>query len=103
MQKTSSQEILSTRKYEKIGQREEPWFCLDWEKNLPFLALDTQKFNKLIEIPKKTKISKVYISAGYAARKTTMHSDIKCTHCKDKIHKKCSKVLNAHNYSAQHV
>ena len=73
------------------------------KKNLLFLALDTQKFNKLIEIPKKIKISKVYIGAGYATRKTTMHSDIKCTHCKDIIHKKCSKVLNAHNYFAQHV
>ena len=39
------------------------------KKNLPFLALDTQKFNKLIEIPKKIKISKVYIGAGYATEK----------------------------------
>ena len=47
------------------------------EKNLPFLTLDTQKFNKLFEILKKqkTKISKVQ---DIQQEKLTRNA-IKCT------------------------
>ena len=46
--------------------------------------LNTQKINKLFEIPEKkkqkTKISKVYSGAGQATRKTAMHAMALNTH-----------------------
>ena len=48
--------LLGKCEFEKIGQSEVPWFCLGCQKvNLPFLTLDTQKSNKLFEIPKTAK------------------------------------------------
>ena len=69
--------------------------------NLPFLTLDTQKFNKLFEIPKAAKNKdnqgvqwcKICDKKNYHA-----HNGIKCIHCKHKIYKICSKIQNPHNF-----
>lgn len=66
------------------------------EKNLPFLTLDTQKFNKLFEMLKKqkTKISKVQ---DIQQEKLTRNA-IKCTNSKHITLKNCSKIQKAHNF-----
>ena len=72
--------------FEKIGQIEEPWFCLGCrQENLPFLTLDTQKFNKLFEIPKTAKNKDNQgVQLCRICDKKNYHAcnDIKCIYCK---------------------
>ena len=94
--------ILEKCEFEKIGQSEDPWFCLGCRKgNLPFLTLDTQKFSKLFDISKTARNKDnqgVQWCRVCGKKKYHARNVIKCIRCKHIIHKNCPKIQIPHNF-----
>ena len=86
--------LLETNKFTRLGQGEEPWFCLDCMKNnLPFYDLDAKKIKKLFNIPLKNaeKTVEVIPWCKICNKKNNFLSTaVKCQYCNHLNHKKCS-------------
>ena len=81
-------------KFTRLGQGEEPWFCLDCMKNnFPFYDLDAKKIKKLFNIPLKNveKTVEVIPWCKICNKKNNfLTTAVKCQYCNHLNHKKCS-------------
>ena len=87
--------LLENDKFVKLGQCEEPWFCLEcMTNNLPFYALNEKKVKQMFNVPTK-KLEKAIEGIPWCkiCNKKNFHlsTAIKCQQCNHLNHKKCSK------------
>ena len=96
---------MDNDKFVKLGQCEEPWFCLEcMTNNLPFHTLDEKKVKKLFNIfTKKPEKTIEGIPQCKICRKKNIHlsTAIKCQYCNHLNHKKCSKNVKNINFVCQ--
>ena len=96
---------MENDKFVKLGQCEEPWFCLEcMTNNLPFYALNEKKVKQMFNVPTK-KLEKAIEGIPWCKicnrKNTYLSAAINCQHCNYLNHKKCSKNVKNTNSTCQ--